>query len=95
MINLEDLPDGVFIKPGAFVAQGPVPVYLPDRTAIGTATIVETEDGVYAQIQLKGGAWNEILKEQLVGFSVVALAGHPGELVDQINEKKEESNDGD
>ena len=91
-MGLEDLPDGTVILPGAIeVTRGSIPVYLPDRTEVGVADIVETEDGMFAMVKLNDGAFAGLMHEGLVGLSVVSIAAQPmGDLLDEAKEKETE-----
>lgn len=66
---------------------GPIPVYLPDRTEVGTA-VVDTSSGV-ATITLHGDSKiMELFKEDLVGLSVVYLdRNRAEEILTQEGEK--------
>jgi hypothetical protein len=71
--NIEDLPEGIIIPEGFKITveskTGFVPVYLPDRTVIGRASI--DNDGQTVIMEIKHGAVLELMSENLVGLSVV------------------------
>lgn len=58
------IPEGTKIT-----SNGVIPVYLPDRTVIGKATI--SEDGSTILMHINSGPVAELMGEDLIGMSIV------------------------
>lgn len=62
--------------------KAPLPVYLPDRTIIGEATV--SVDGSHISIEMKNGApYAELIADNLVGLAIVYMSN---EARDRISE---------
>jgi hypothetical protein len=55
--------------------EGSVPVYLPDRTEVGRATIRHDAHGAYAEVKLYGEAGGA-LAEQIAGDAISLSIGY-------------------
>lgn len=74
------------------VPVGGIPVYLEDRTVIGRGYI--SEDGRHLEIEIDSQyPIAELMKESLVGFSVVNLAADRSEDIINNANKKEKTDD--
>lgn len=59
-----------------------VPVYLPDRTIVGRATITKDERGMIATIRLGDSVISELMSENLIGMSIVYQTNEARDAVD-------------
>lgn len=71
MMEFSDFPDGtpVIPKDAKIITKGVIPVYLPDRSVIGKATI--SEDGHTVLMHIDSETITELIGEDLIGMSFV------------------------
>lgn len=71
------------------MAKGYIPVYLPDRTVVGRATISEDQRTVTIDIP-EGTAIQSLMADNLVALSVV----YQGAIPFEMDQNKEKESDG-